>query len=338
MDNKQILEKVINKKDLTYDEAYEAMDLIMKGELDPSYVAGLLTALRMKGETVTEISACATAMRDNATTLARNNDAVDIVGTGGDNAHTFNISTISSFVIAAAGIKVAKHGNRSVSSLCGAADCFEELGINIQTTKEQAEKILFETNICFLFAQVYHKSMKNVGPIRKGLGVRTIFNILGPLTNPAKVDNIVLGVYDESLLDVMANVLKEMGVKKGVVVYGDDGLDEVTLTTTTKMTILKNGTLVKFTFDPHSYGFSLCKARDLIGGTKEENKEIALGILKGEIDGPKKDVVIINAGIAIYLMNEDLTLEEAFVVARDTIDSGRAYKKYEEYKKASNNI
>ena len=335
MENKKILEKVINKNDLTYEEAYEAMDLIMKGELEEAYVSSLLTALRMKGETVTEISACATAMRDNATTLARSNDAVDIVGTGGDNAHTFNISTISSFVIAAAGIKVAKHGNRSVSSLCGAADCFEELGINIQTTKEQAERILFETNICFLFAQVYHKSMKNVGPIRKAMGVRTIFNILGPLTNPAKVDNIVLGVYDEKLLDLMANVLKEMGVKKGVVVYGDDGLDEVTLTTTTKMTILKNGTIVKFTFDPHSYGFSLCKAKDLVGGTKEENKEIALGILKGEITGPKKDVVIINAGIAIYLMNEDLTLEEAFVVAKDTIESGRAYKKYEEYKKAS---
>lgn len=335
MDNKYILEKVIAGEDLTYEEAYEALDNIMKGNLEQAYVAGLLTALRIKGETVTEIAACATAMRDNALILEDNTDGLDIVGTGGDNAHTFNISTVSSFVIAAAGIKVTKHGNRSVSSLCGSADCYEQLGINIKTTKEQAQKIIKETNLVFLFAQIYHQSMKNVGPVRKALGVRTIFNILGPLTNPARCNNILLGVYDEKLLDLMANVCNKMGMKKAVIIHGDDGLDEVTLTTTTKMTIVKNGDITKFIFDPKAYGYSLCKASDLVGGTPEENKEIALAILKNELKGPKRDCVVINAGIAIYLMKEDLTLEQSLALADEMISSGKAYEKLEQYIKLS---
>ena len=336
MNNKYILEKLCNGENLTYDEAYEMMDMMMKGRLNPSFVAALLTALKIKGETVNEISACATAMRDNAITLDDEDDALDIVGTGGDNAKTFNISTISSFIIAAAGIKVAKHGNRSVSSLCGSADCFEKLGVNIKTTKDEAKEILDKINICFLFAQSYHSSMKNVGPIRKDIGVRTIFNILGPLTNPAKVKNILLGVYDEQLLDVMANVLNKMGVKKAVVVHGDDGLDEITLTTTTKMTILKNGQITHFTFDPHAYGYSLCKSSDLVGGSPDENKDIALGILKGEIKGPKRDCVVLNAGTAIYLMKDELSLEESFKLAEEIIDSKKAYEKLLEYVEVSN--
>ncbi len=336
MDNKYILEKLIAGKDLTYNEAYEALDNIMKGSLDTAYVASLLTALRIKGETVTEIAACATAMRDNATLLPNNKDGLDIVGTGGDNAHTFNISTIASFIIAAAGVKVTKHGNRSVSSLCGSADCYEQLGVNIKTTPERAEEIVKKTNLIFMFAQVYHSAMKNVGPIRKGMGIRTVFNILGPLTNPAKCDNILLGVYDESLLDLMANVCKEMGMKKAVIIHGDDGLDEVTLTTTTKMTIMKEGQITKFTFDPKAYGFSLCKSSDLVGGTPEENKQIALSILKNELKGPKRDCVVINAGIAIYLMMEDLSLEEALAYADKMITSGKAYQKLEQYIKESN--
>ncbi|MGM9971197.1 MAG: anthranilate phosphoribosyltransferase [Anaeroplasmataceae bacterium] len=336
MDNKKVLEKVCNREDLTYEECYEAIDLVMKGQLEQSYVAALLTALKMKGESITEIKACAMAMRDNALTLDNASDAIDIVGTGGDNAHTFNISTISSFIIAASGVKVAKHGNRSVSSLCGAADCFEALGVNIKTTKEEATKILDKTNMVFLFAQIYHSSMKNVGPIRKALGVRTIFNILGPLTNPGKVNNIVLGVYDEKLLEVMAKVCKEMGLKKAVIVHGDDGLDEVTLTTTTKMVILKDGEITKFTFDPHSYGFDLCTRKDLEGGTVEENKEIALGILNGTIKGPKRNCVIINSAIAIYLMKDNYTLDDAIKEATLMIDSKKALEKLNEYVKASN--
>lgn len=336
MDNKMILEKVCNRLDLTYEECYEAIDLVMKGKLDPNYVAALLTALKMKGESITEIKACAMAMRDNATTIDNASDAIDIVGTGGDNAQTFNISTISSFIIAASGIKVAKHGNRSVSSLCGAADCFEALGVNINTTSLQAKEILDKTNMVFLFAQIYHSSMKNVAPIRKALGVRTIFNILGPLTNPGKVNNIILGVYDEKLLDVMANVCKEMGLKKAVIVHGEDGLDEVTLTTTTKMVILKDGEITRFTFDPHSYGFHLCTRKDLKGGTVSENKEIALGILDGSIKGPKRDCVVINSAIAIYLMKDDYTLDDAIKEAELMIDSKKALEKLNEYVRISN--
>ena len=336
MNNNEILEKVIKGDDLTYDEAYEVLDNIMKGNLSESYVAGFLTALRIKGETTKEIAACAKAMRDNALIIEGEEDSLDIVGTGGDKAKTINISSIASFIIAACGVKVAKHGNRSVSSLCGAADCFESLGINIRTDKEKAKKLLDEENLCFLFAQIYHPAMKNVAPVRKGLGVRTIFNILGPLTNPCKAKNILLGVYDEKLLDVMADACLKMGMEKAVIVHGEDGLDEVTLTTTSRMTILKHGEIIHFTFDPHSYGFSLCKLSDLQGGTPEQNKEIALGILKNEIKGPKRDCVIINAAIAIYLMKDELSLDEAIKAADEALTSGKAYQKLLNYIEKSN--
>ena len=335
MEIKEILGKVVDRQNLSFDEAYFMLDRIMKGEIEQSQAGAYLIALRMKGETVTEIAASAKAMRDNGTHFKGALDAIDIVGTGGDKSSSINISSISAFVVSAAGIKVAKHGNRAVSSKCGAADLFEALGVKITTTPEEAERVFKDTNLIFLFAQIYHKAMKNAGPIRKAIGLRTVFNILGPLTNPAHTDKILLGSYSKELLPVLAQVAKEVGIKNGFFVHGGDGLDEVTLTGKSDIVELRNGVITSFEFDPKAYGFNYCKPEDLVGGTPEENKEIALKILSNE-NSPRRDAVILNAGLAIYIATDGISIQKGLDIARETIASGKALEKVKQYVELSN--
>ena len=335
MEVKDILFKVVERNDLTSEEAYYMIDKIMKGEIEPSQAAAYLTALRMKGETITEIAASAKAMRDNGTYLKGAEDAIDIVGTGGDKSSSINISSIASFIIAAAGVKVAKHGNRSVSSKCGAADVYEALGVNITTTPEDAKKIYDEIGMIFLFAQVYHKAMKNAGPIRKQLGYRTVFNILGPLTNPCHADKILLGSYSKELVPVIAEVAREVGIKNALIVHGEDGLDEVTLTGKTYMAELRNGVISEFVFDPKSYGFEYCELDELVGGDPFVNKEIALKILNNE-NSKRRDAVVLNAGLAIYIATDGISIQKGIDIAKETLASGKALRKLEEYVVASN--
>lgn len=335
MEIKDILFKVVEGNDLTKDETYYIMDKIMKGDIDPAQAGAFLTALRIKGETITEIAAAAKAMRDNGTYLKGAEDAIDIVGTGGDKSSSINISSIASFIISAAGVKVAKHGNRAVSSKCGAADLYEALGINIKTTPEEAKNVYNEIGMIFLFAQVYHSAMKNAAPIRKALGYRTVFNILGPLTNPAHTDKILLGSYSKELLPVIAEVAREVGIKNALIVHGSDGLDEVTLTGKTYVAELRNGVISEFVFDPKSYGFEYCDLDELVGGEPFINKEIALKILNNE-NSKRRDAVILNAGLAIYIATDGISIQKGIDIARETLASGKALRKLEEYVLASN--
>ena len=297
---KEAIQTAVEGKDLTSDTVREVMDEIMTGNATETEMAAYLTALRMKKETIEEITASAQGMREHGVKLNHKGDLLEIVGTGGDKAFTFNISTISSFVVSAAGIPVAKHGNRSVSSKCGAADVLESLGVNLNVDTDKNEKILDEIGVCFMFAQKYHSSMRYVGPVRKALGIRTIFNILGPLANPAGANMQLLGVYDEALIEPMAKVLKNLGIKNAMVVRGDDGLDEITLTTTTKVCEIRDGLFRSYILDPRDYGLELCDPKDLVGGDPEANKDIAISILKGE-KGPKRDVVILNSAACIHI-------------------------------------
>ena len=335
MEIKEILYKVVEGNNLTKEETYFIMDKIMKGDIEAAQAGAFLTALRIKGETPTEIAAAAKAMRDNGTYLKGAEDAIDIVGTGGDNTSSINISSIASFIISAAGVKVAKHGNRSVSSKCGAADLYEAFGINIKTTPEKAKEIYDEIGMIFLFAQVYHQAMKNAGPIRKALGYRTVFNILGPLTNPAHTDKILLGSYSKELLPVIAEVAREVGIRNALIVHGEDGLDEVTLTGKTYMAELRNGIISEFEFDPRSYGFEYCELDELVGGEPYINKEIALKILNNE-NSKRRDAVVLNAGLAIYIATDGISIQKGIEIARETLASGKALRKLEEYIKASN--
>ena len=335
MEIKDILFKVVEGNDLTKDETYYIMDKIMKGDIDPAQAGAFLTALRIKGETITEIAAAAKAMRDNGTYLKGAEDAIDIVGTGGDKSSSINISSIASFIISAAGVKVAKHGNRAVSSKCGAADLYEALGINIKTTPEEAKNVYDEIGMIFLFAQVYHSAMKNAAPIRKALGYRTVFNILGPLTNPAHTDKILLGSYSKELLPVIAEVAREVGIKNALIVHGEDGLDEVTLTGKTYVAELRNGVISEFVFDPKSYGFEYCDLDELVGGEPFINKEIALKILNNE-NSKRRDAVVLNAGLAIYIATDGISIQKGIDIARETLASGKALRKLEEYVLASN--
>ena len=328
MEVKDILFKVVERNDLTSEEAYYMIDKIMKGEIEPSQAGAYLTALRMKGETITEIAASAKAMRDNGTYLKGAEDAID-------KSSSINISSIASFIIAAAGVKVAKHGNRSVSSKCGAADVYEALGVNITTTPEDAKKVYDEIGMIFLFAQVYHKAMKNAGPIRKQLGYRTVFNILGPLTNPCHADKILLGSYSKELVPVIAEVAREVGIKNALIVHGEDGLDEVTLTGKTYMAELRNGVISEFVFDPKSYGFEYCELDELVGGDPFVNKEIALKILNNE-NSKRRDAVVLNAGLAIYIATDGISIQKGIDIAKETLASGKALRKLEEYVVASN--
>ncbi len=328
------IHQVINNKDLDYDTARAVMTEMMDGTATDVQMATLLTGLRMKGETITEITACAEIMREKAVKLKHKMPVMDIVGTGGDEAGSFNISTTSAFVAAAGGIHIAKHGNRSVSSRSGAADVLERLGAVLTLTPEQSEQVLEETGICFLFAQAYHLSMKNVAPVRKGMSERTIFNILGPLSNPAGATMQLLGVYDQALVEPLAQVLVNLGVTRGVAVCGN-GMDEASLVGANTICEIRFGKTTYYSIHPEDLGMNPCTLEDLKGGTPEENAEITKGILNGSIHGPKRDVVALNAGIALYLGIDDISLKEGIQLAQELIDSGKAYEKLEQFVQAT---
>lgn len=331
---KAAIDKLVKKEELSPQLTKTIMHQIMSGQASPVQIASYLTAMRMKGETAGEISASAEVMRDFSNKVQTKTTALDIVGTGGDQAFTFNISTVSSFVIAAAGIPVAKHGNRSSSSKCGSADVLEELGVNIEASAQRSEAMLEEIGMCFMYAQKYHPSMKHAAPVRKEMGVRTIFNVLGPLANPANANMQLLGVYDVALVDTMAEVLNQLQMERALVFGGNDGLDEITLTTTSEVAELRDGKVTHFTFDPKDYGFEYCTNEDLVGGEPAENAAIALAILSGE-KGPKRDTVLLNAGMAIYLANDDYTIADGIKHAAELIDSGAALGKLKQFITAS---
>ena len=335
---KEAIIKIVDKQDLTYDEAYSVMNEIMSGETSPTQNAAFLAALSTKStkaETVDEIAGCAAAMRDHALKVTHNMDVLEIVGTGGDGAHSFNISTTSALVAAAGGVKIAKHGNRAASSSCGTADCLEALGVNLDLSPEKCVELLEKTGICFFFAQKYHTSMKYVGPIRKELGIRTVFNILGPLTNPASPNRQLLGVYDQSLVEPLARVLYSLGVKRGMVVYGMDKMDEISASSSTFVCEFNQGEYRSYTIKPEDFGLTTCKKEDLVGGTPDENAAITISILKGE-QGPKRNAVLLNAGAALYIAEKAESLADGVKLAGEIIDSGKEFEVLEAFKEESN--
>lgn len=331
--------KIVDKQDLTYDEAYEVISEIMGGKTSATQNAAFLAALSTKStkaETIDEIAGCAAAMRDAATRFENDDDLLEIVGTGGDNAQSFNISTTSAMVIASSGIKVAKHGNRAASSLSGTADCLEALGVDIRQEPEKARVMLDETNFCFFFAQLYHTSMKYVGPIRKELGIRTVFNILGPLTNPASPKRYLLGVYDPSLVEPLAQVLMSLGAKRGMVVYGTDKLDEISVAAPTHICEFKDGWFKSYDVTPQQFGLAGGTHEDIRGGTPEENAETTRAILRGEERGAKRDAVLLNAGAALCVGGKADSFAQGVQLAAELIDSGKAYAALEKVIEVSN--
>ena len=327
---RQAIFKVSKKEDLTYDEAYRTMDEIMSGAASEVQMSSYLTAMAMKGETIDEITASAEAMRNHCIRLLNDVDALEIVGTGGDGSNTFNISTTSSIVISAAGVPVAKHGNRSASSKCGAADVLEELGVNIQIEPDKSLQCLKENNICFLFAQNYHIAMRYVASVRRELGIRTIFNILGPLTNPAGATMQVLGVYDKELVEPLAKVLNNLGVKSASSVYGIDGMDEISVSDKTCVCEIKDGEIKSYEIDPSDFGFEKCSIEDLVGGDPKENARITLDILKGQ-KGPKRNAVVLNSAAGLYVAGAAESIGDGVKIAEDMIDSGKALQQLENF-------
>ena len=335
---KEAIVKIVSKEDQTYEEAYTVMNEIMSGETTPTQNAAFLSALSTKSakaETTDEIAGCAAAMRDHATKVDTGMDIFEIVGTGGDNAQSFNISTTSALVAAAGGMKVAKHGNRAASSLCGTADCLEALGVNINQSPARCVELLKEAGMCFFFAQKYHTSMKYVGPIRKELGFRTVFNILGPLTNPGSPSMQLLGVYDGYLAEPLAQVLTTLGVKRGMVVYGQDKLDEISLSSPTTICEIKDGWYKTYTITPEEFGFERCRKEDLKGGTPAENAQITIDILKGT-KGHKRNAVLMNAGAALYIGGKAKNMKEGIALAAELIDSGKALETLQKLIEVSN--
>ena len=325
---------LLNKESLSYETANTVMNEIMEGKATNAQISAYLTALRMKGESIDEITASAVAMRDHCTKLVPETDVLDIVGTGGDGAYTFNISTISAIVVSAAGVPVAKHGNRSVSSKCGSADLLDALGVKIDLTAEQSAYILKKIGLCFMCAPTYHTSMKYAAPVRKELGIRTIFNILGPLANPASANLQLLGVYDEELVEPLAKVLANLGVKRAMVVHGHDGLDEISLCGSSTVCEVNDGKLNSFFLDPAQFGFQKCVPEELTGGNPQENAKIALEVLSGK-KGAKRDIVLLNSAVCLYMANNSLTLRECVNLAAGMIDSGKAMEQLEQFIKLS---
>ncbi|MEI3120448.1 MAG: anthranilate phosphoribosyltransferase [Eubacteriales bacterium] len=335
---KEAIVKIVSKGDLTYEEAYTVMNEIMSGQTTPTQNAAFLAALSTKSaraETTDEIAGCAAAMRAHATKVETGMELFEIVGTGGDNAHSFNISTTSALVAAAGGVKVAKHGNRAASSQCGTADCLEALGVNIQQSPEKCVELLREVGMCFFFAQKYHTSMKYVGAIRKELGFRTVFNILGPLTNPGTPSMQLLGVYDDYLVQPLAQVLISLGVRRGMVVYGQDKLDEISLSAPTTVCEIKDGWFKSRVITPEEFGFARCTREDLKGGTPAENAAITRAILSGE-QGHKRNAVLLNAGAALYIAGKADTMADGVALAGELIDSGEATRTLEKLIAVSN--
>lgn len=333
---KEAIAKLMNKQDLTYEEARQVMDEIMDGKVSATLISSYLTALSMKGETIDEISGSAYAMRAHATKAPHDMDVLEIVGTGGDGANTFNISSTSAMVIAAGGVPVAKHGNRAASSKSGAADVLESLGVNISLPPEKCRALLEQVGICFLFAQTYHTAMKYVGPVRKELGIRTVFNILGPITNPAAPTMGVMGVYDQSLLEPYAAVMQNLGIRRGLVVYGTDRLDEISASAPTAVCEIRDGKTNLYEITPEQFGYTRCQKSDLLGGTPEENAQITRNILSGQDKGPKRQAVCLNAGAALYAAGSAETMEAGVRLAEYLIDSGKAMEKLQQFVEASN--
>ena len=333
---KEAIIKLSKKQDLAYAEAEAVMDEIMSGQATPVQMSAYLTALALKGETIDEITASAAGMRAHCIKLLHNLDVLEIVGTGGDGSNSFNISTTSSLVIAAGGVPVAKHGNRAASSKSGAADVLEALGVKITLTPERSAEILKKINICFLFAQNYHIAMKYVAPIRKELGIRTVFNILGPLSNPAGANMELMGVYDQSLVEPLAQVMTNLGVNRGMVVYGQDSLDEISMCAPTSVCEIRDGKFTSYEITPEQFGYERCEKGALTGGTPAENAEITKAILKGEEKGPKRQAVCLNAGAALYIAGKAASIEEGVKLAESLIDSGAALKKLEEFVEETN--
>ena len=333
---KETIIKLSKKQDLAYAEAEAVMDEIMSGQATPVQMSAYLTALALKGETIDEITASAAGMRAHCIKLLHNLDVLEIVGTGGDGSNSFNISTTSSLVIAAGGVPVAKHGNRAASSKSGAADVLEALGVKITLTPERSAEILKKINICFLFAQNYHIAMKYVAPIRKELGIRTVFNILGPLSNPAGANMELMGVYDQSLVEPLAQVMANLGVNRGMVVYGQDSLDEISMCAPTSVCEIRDGKFTSYEITPEQFGYERCEKGALTGGTPAENAEITKAILKGEEKGPKRQAVCLNAVAALYIAGKAASIEEGVKLAESLIDSGAALKKLEEFVEETN--
>lgn len=332
---KEAIYKLQNRENLTEEEARQVLDEIMSGKCSEILIASYLTALSQKGETIPEIVGSARGMRDHAAHLAHEGEVLEIVGTGGDHSNSFNISTTASLVAASAGIPVAKHGNRAASSKSGAADCLEALGVEIAKDPQQCREILDSCGICFLFAPMFHSAMKYAAPVRKELGIRTIFNLLGPLTNPADASLQVMGVYDESQVEPMAHVLSELGVRKGMVVYGLDGLDEISLSSPTRICEFENSEFETYTIEPETFGYASCSKEDLLGGLPEDNARITLDILTGKDNGPKKQAVCLNAGAGLYVAGKADTFAEGIRKAEYLIDSGAAARTLEQFRTAS---
>lgn len=333
---KEAILKLAKKEDLTYEMAEAVMNEIMSGEATPVQMSAYLTALSIKGETIDEITASAAGMRAHCIKLLHNMDVLEIVGTGGDGSNSFNISTTSSLVIAAAGVPVAKHGNRAASSKSGAADVLEALGVNISIPPEKSAQLLKDISICFLFAQNYHVAMKYVAPIRKELGIRTVFNILGPLSNPAGANMELMGVYDESLVEPLAQVMAKLGVSRGMVVYGKDSLDEISMCAPTAVCEIKDGWFQSYELTPEQFGYERCDKSQLTGGSPQENAEITKAILEGREKGAKRQAICLNAGAALYITGKAETIEQGVRMAESLIDDGSALRKLEEFITESN--
>lgn len=332
---KEAILKLAKRMDLTDEEALEVMNEIMDGKASPVQMSSYLTALSLKGETIEEITGSARGMRDHCIRLLHDREVLEIVGTGGDGANSFNISTTSSLVIASGGVPVAKHGNRAASSKSGAADVLEALGVKITVSPEESARMLEKIGICFLFAQNYHIAMKYVAPIRKELGIRTVFNILGPLSNPAGANMELMGVYEEALVEPLAEVMSNLGVKRGMVVYGMDQLDEISMSAPTKVCEIKDGTYRTYEIIPEEFGFTRCEKSELAGGKPEENAKITLEILDGK-KGPKRDAVVLNSGAAFYIAGKVETIADGVKMAETLIDSGAARRKLDEFIRESN--
>lgn len=328
--------KLSKKQNLTYQEAEEVMDEIMSGKATPVQMSAYLTALALKGETIDEITASAAGMRAHCIKLLHDMDVLEIVGTGGDGSNSFNISTTASLVIAAGGVPVAKHGNRAASSKSGAADVLEALGVKITIPPEKSQELLKKIGICFLFAQNYHIAMKYVAPIRKELGIRTVFNILGPLSNPAGANMELMGVYDKALVEPLAQVMANLGVTRGMVVFGQDSLDEISMSAPTSVCEIKDGKFTSYVLTPEQFGYERCTKEELQGGTPQENAEITKAILEGKEIGAKRHAVCLNAGAALYIAGKADSIEAGVKLAEQLINSGAALKKLEEFIEKSN--
>lgn len=331
---KEAISELISGKDLSPEMATKVMEEVMTGSATQAQIASFLTALHMKGETIEEITACAKVLRQLGTKVEHSTEAIEIVGTGGDRAHSFNISTAAAFVTAAAGVPVAKHGNRAASSSCGTADCLEALGVNLSVSPEVSAKLLEELGICFLFAQKYHSAMRFVGGVRAEIGIPTIFNCLGPLANPAQASLQLLGVYKEDLVQPLAHVLANLGVRRGMVVFGRDVLDEISLTAPTAVCEFSGDQFTSYVIEPEMFGFEKCAREELVGGSPQENAEIIRSIFRGE-QGAKRNVVLLNAGAALHIAKE-IPMEEGVKLAEKVIDSGLAMEKLEAFTKATN--